>query len=412
MDLRKALSIGTLMLIGEFIFLLPFVVTRIFRPTFLKVFDINNLELGIAFSMYGTVAMVAYFVGGPIADRFPPRKLLPSAILATSLGGIVMATLPNLLTLTLLYGFWGITTILLFWASYVKAQRKIGGEAAQGRSFGAIDAGRGFAAAAIASSSVFLLDIFLPVPADIASIAQLKNSLSAIILTFSGITAFGAVLVWLFLPSDTFDGATMDRMSLQGVKDALKRRTVWLQAFIILCSYVGYKCTDDFSLYASVAFGYDDVEAAHIATISFWIRPIAAIAAGLLGDYFAHSKVATMCFGIMILGSLGLSAGLLQPGMELWIVLTMAATSVGIYGLRGIYYALFQEAKLPLVITGSAAGIVSVIGYTPDVFFGPLMGWIIDRSPGALGHQHLFAVLAGFSTLGLLVSMKFGKHVE
>jgi hypothetical protein len=93
--------------------------------------------------------------------------------------------------------------------------------------------------------------------------------------------------------------------------------------------------------------------------------------------------------------------------MEVFIILTIATTSVGIYGLRGIYYALFQEAKVPLVITGSAAGLVSVVGYTPDIFMGPLMGWVLDRSPGAAGHQHLFTILAGFSVLGFVFTMLF-----
>jgi len=73
------------MLIGEGVFLLPFVVTRVFRPTFLTVFDINNLELGSAFSLYGIVAAVSYFLGGPLADRFPPKRLLIiSCLLYTS----------------------------------------------------------------------------------------------------------------------------------------------------------------------------------------------------------------------------------------------------------------------------------------------------------------------------------------
>ncbi len=397
------------MLIGELVFLLPFVVARIFRPTFLKAFDINNFELGSAFSVYGIVAMISYFLGGPIADRFTPRRLLPMAILATSFGGLLMATIPNLFTLTLLYGFWGLTTILLFWASYVKAQREIGGDMAQGRSFGAIDAGRGLAAAAIASSSVFLLDAFLPVDASIATVDQLSNSLSKIILIFSAITAFSAVLIWLFPPSDPSFKTPTKRISIGGVKEALKRRTIWLQAIIILCSYVAYKTTDDFSLYAQDAFGYNDVNAAHIATISFWVRPLAAFAAGLLGDYLLHSKMISVCFGIVILASVCISSGILQPGMEIWIVITIVSISTGIYGLRGVYYALFQEAKIPYTITGSAAGIVSVVGYTPDVFFGPLMGWILDRSPGEIGHQHLFGVLMGFAGLGLLASIAFRK---
>ncbi|NQZ75122.1 MAG: MFS transporter, partial [Ekhidna sp.] len=314
-------------------------------------------------------------------------------------------------TLSLLYGFWGVTTILLFWSAYVKAQRELGGENQQGRSFGAIDAGRGFVAAAVASGSAFLLDAFLPVSADDASVGQLSSSLSTIILLFSGLTAASAVMVWFFLkPEEKEVGQERSsQLSLQGVKLALKRRTVWLQAFILLCAYIGYKCTDDFSLYVNVAFDYNDVESAHLAALSFWVRPLAAIAAGLLGDYFLHSKTVIACFVIMLVGSMIIASGILQPGMEFFIILTITSTSVGIYGLRGLYYALFQEAKLPLSITGSAAGVVSVIGYTPDVFFGPLMGWILDSNPGAIGHQYLFAVLAIASIFGLVFTIWFKR---
>ena len=92
----------------------------------------------------------------------------------------------------------------------------------------------------------------------------------------------------------------------------------------------------------------------------------------------------------------------MQPGIHWLLLATVAGTSVGIHALRGVYFALFEEARVPLAYTGSAIGIVSVIGYTPDIFMGPLMGYLIDRSPGMAGHQHLFAVLAAFSVVGLL----------
>ena len=410
MSIRKVFSLAALMLVGELIFLLPFVVARIFRPTFLNAFQITNLELGSAFSLYGVIAVGAYFAGGPIADRFSPKRLLPISILATALGGVIMSRIPSLATLTLLYGFWGVTTILLFWAAYVKAQSELGGTTAQGRSFGLIDAGRGFVAAALASSSVFLLQLFLPLEADLATEADLTAALSQIILLFSGLTAFGALIIWWFLPDEMADKkTTTSGISLLGVKEAMKRRTIWLQALILLCSYVGYKCTDDFSLYASDAFGYNDVDAAHIATISFWVRPVAAIAAGLLGDRFLHSKMVIGCFIIMMLGSLVVATGVLQANMWMMIILTLSTTSVGVYGLRGLYYALFQQARVPLAITGSAAGLVSVIGYTPDIFMGPLMGIILDSSPGEPGHQHLFLVLAAFSLCGAITAYMFGK---
>ena len=185
--------------------------------------------------------------------------------------------------------------------------------------------------------------------------------------------------------------------------------TVWLQALIVVCAYVGFKTTDDFSLFARDAFGYDDVAAARIGTISFWIRPVAAVGAGLLADYLSASKMVVISFAIIIIGSLIIAFGVLQPGMYWMLIMTIAGTSVGIYALRGIYFALFEEARIPLAFTGSAVGIVSVIGYTPDIFMGPLMGYLIDRSPGALGHQHVFAVVATFALIGLVATLFFQR---
>jgi MFS family permease len=409
MKYNRSAVLITLILTGEFIFLLPFVVARIFRPTFLKVFEISNFELGSAFSVYGMVAMISYFVGGPIADRFSPRKLMIVSLTITALGGIFMGLIPSLTGLTVLYGFWGISTILLYWAAAVKATREFGGDDnSQGRAFGLVDAGRGLVAAVLASVSVLLFDAFLPVSADVANLGQLKNALSNIILIFSGLIVASGVLVWFAFPEAKIAKDSVDqRISLEGVKNVLKRRSIWLQSLILVCGYVGYKCTDDFSLYASDVFGYDDVNSAHIGTISFWIRPVAALAAGLLGDRFQHSRMVTICFGVIILGSLVIGSGILNEGIGIFIIMTIATTSAGIYGLRGLYFALFQESKIPLIYTGSAVGVVSVIGYTPDVFMGPLMGYVLDSSPGVAGHQHLFLILAGFGLVGLITSWVF-----
>lgn len=410
MKLRKALVLFTLMLIGEGVFLLPFVVTRVFRPTFLKVFDITNLELGTAFSVYGIVAMASYFLGGPIADRYSPKKLIIVSLIVTAAGGIFMGLIPSLATLTFLYGFWGLSTILLFWAAFIKATRQYGGENSQGRSYGLVDGGRGLVAALIATGSVFLLDFFLPVNADVATVEDLSSALGKIIFLFSGVVVISGVLVWFILPNEQTETATSSqKLSLAGVQKVIQKKSIWLQALILLCGYVGYKCTDDFGLYASDVFGYNDVDSAHIATISFWVRPFAALAAGILGDRFGHSKMTAISFAILILGSLVISTGMLQPGMTIFIGLTIASTSVGIYGLRGLYYALFQESKIPLAVTGSAIGFISVIGYTPDIFMGPLMGYILDNNPGADGHQMLFGVLVIFGLVGLLASVLFRK---
>lgn len=111
---RRIFALLALIVAGESIFFLPFVLPRVFRPTILEVFGLTNTELGAAMAAYGFVAMVAYALGGPLADFFCPRKLLAIALVSTSLGGIVLWQVPALATLKSLYAYWGFTTIPCF----------------------------------------------------------------------------------------------------------------------------------------------------------------------------------------------------------------------------------------------------------------------------------------------------------
>ena len=182
---------------GESIFLLPFVLARVFRPTFLDVFGITNLELGVAFSVYGIVAMIAYFAGGPLADRYSARALMTTALVTTGLGGIVLTTIPSTQVMNVLWGVWGATTILLFWSAMLRATREWGGDHAQGRAYGLLDGGRGLLAALIASATVLIFATLLPVAPDIATLEQRSEAFSGVIWVFTGFTFVVAALVWL-----------------------------------------------------------------------------------------------------------------------------------------------------------------------------------------------------------------------
>ena len=153
----KWLIILSLIVAGEMIFSLPFHVFRYFRPTLLEVFNLSNTQIGDAIAVYGVTAMISYFPSGVIADRFSARRLMSFSLVATALGGVWMATIPNQFGLSLLFGFWGITNILLFWSAMMRSTRAWGGELAQGRAFGLLDGGRGLVGAAAATMAVFFL---------------------------------------------------------------------------------------------------------------------------------------------------------------------------------------------------------------------------------------------------------------
>lgn len=415
---RRAVVLVTLIAAGETIFLLPFVVARIFRPTLLSVLEITNLQLGAAFSLYGLVAMLSYFPGGPLADRFSARRLITLALLATSPGGVVLAFQPPLLTIFLIYAYWGLTTILLFWAALIRATREWGGASSQGKAFGFLDGGRGLVTALLGLFSVAVFSSVMPEDAADATTEQRADALRQVILWCVGLHLAVAAAVWIVLPTSP-DRLTDERESRErkeagehrrhtweGVKHALRLPAVWIQSVIIICAYVGYKGTDDFSLYARDVLGYDEVAAAELGALSLWLRPVAAVGAGFLADRIRPSRATLLSFLLILAGSALLASGWIPPDGRYLLLLGIITASLGIHALRGLYFAIMGETRIPLAFTGSAVGIVSVIGYTPDVFFGPLMGHLLDRSPGAVGHQHLFAVIAAFAVVGLIATWR------
>jgi len=217
--------------------------------------------------------------------------------------------------------------------------------------------------------------------------------------------------VWVVVP-DVVPHAEEDgppRLTLHGIRTASRMPGVWLQAVIVVCAYVGYKASDDFSLLARDALGWDEVAASSVGTLSFWIRAVAAVAAGWLGDRIESSRVVAWGFAIGAASSALIASGALVPGPAWMLITTIAATSVGIFGIRGVYFALLAEGAVPLATTGAAVGVISFVGYTPDVFMGPLMGVLLDGSPGMRGHQHVFAVVAAFSLLGLAATLAFRR---
>jgi nitrate/nitrite transporter NarK len=257
----------------------------------------------------------------------------------------------------------------------------------------------------MASASVAIFAAMLPGDAATATLVERSAALVRTIWVFTGMTMAAGVLVWFAVPEEKRPPG--ERAAVRPVfsTGVLRMPTVWLQAVIVLCAYVGYKAGDDFGLYVRDTFGYDDVGAARMATISFWIRPFAALGAGLLADRIRASRVLVLGFFVLMLGGMGIASGWLRPDPAWMIVATVAATAVGIHSLRGVYFAVMGEAEIPWAITGSAVGVISLVGYTPDVFMGPLMGYLLDRAPGAAGHQHLWAVVAGFALIGLVAAL-------
>ena len=399
-----------LILAGEAVFILPFVLARIFRPTYLEVFNINNLELGTCFSIYGIVALFSYVFGGPLADKLHPRYLMSVALILTALGGFYLSTYPDYNHLKYLFGYWGFTTIFLFWAAMIKATRIWGGSEKQGMAFGYLDGGRGLVAAGFGSLGVLIFSLFIEVDIEKASLAERKEAFRYVILISSIIISVIGILIFFFLKRlqpDTSEEKDTTQQTIDNFKKVLKFRSVWLLMFIILSAYVGYKMTDVFSLYAKDVMLYDDIKSAKVGTSLLYLRPIIGIIIGLLADRTKASLWIIIGFLTTIIASLIFASGIINNNTTLLFIITIGFMAIGVYSVRVLYFATIEEAGIPLALTGTTVGVISIIGYTPDIFAGPMIGVLLDNSPGELGHQHVFMALIVFSIIGLMASILF-----
>lgn len=391
--------IVTLIVAGEMIFGLPFHLARYFRPTLLTVFDLDFTELGVLFAHYGAAAMIAYYPGGAIADRFSARNLMIVSLLATAAGGFYMATYPGYESLKFVYLFWGVSTVFLFWGALIRATREWGGRNEQGVAFGVLEGGRGLMAFAVAFIAVRVLGGMMPEDAALATSEERQAAFRTVILIYSSMPVLAALLVWKFVPVQ--DETSISRHNpLQGMWIVLQRPVVWAQAIIIICAYCSFKGSDNYSAYAEQVLGMNEVEAARFATWGAFLRPIGAVAAGLIADRFDAAKSIGVFFAILVL-TFGPLALIAPDGALLYIYFNVFVSYFAVFALRGIYFALLEENSTPVRYTGAAVGLVSLVGYTPDFFFGLITGPILDANPGAVGFGHYFLLLAGIMTAGV-----------
>jgi len=393
-----------LIVAGEIVFGLPFHTARFFRPTLLEVFGFSNTQLGDLFAVYGITAMIAYFPGGTLADRYSARFLLTASLFATAAGGLFMATIPAALPMAILYGYWGVTTVFLFWGALIRATREWGGSDSQGTAFGVLEGGRGLVAALVSTFALIVFAAIMPDNVGLASDEVRRAGMRSIIFVYSAAAFAAGIFTWLTVP--VADPADYRRSNpLQGMRMVMRRPIIWAQAAVIICAYCGYKGLDNYSLYAVQVLGMDEVRGAALSTYGAWVRPVAAVVAGLIADRFSAGRSIGVAFAALLLAYATLAVIAPDPSSLNIIYANLFVSFFAVFALRGIYFALLEENRTPKFLTGAAVGMVSLVGYTPEIFFAPIAGRILDANPGLVGHQNYFWFLAFIAALGILTAI-------
>ena len=403
-----------LIIAGEAIFLLPFILMRVFKPVIREAFIISDAQIGEAQALYGITAVISYFFGGFIADKWEARKLLSISLILTAIGGFWMTMIPSIFTLKILYAFWGVSTIFLFWAALIKATRQWGNSHNQGLSFGLLDGGRGFFAATIALSGAAILSFFFPADSVEITFDDKVQTLQYIIGTITGTVFLVALLVWIVLPKENVEksGSKEFQFDFKQALSLMKQRKVIYHSLIILCAYCAYKLTGTYGTYARDVWGYSLEESTYFAVFIQYLRPISAITVGWIADKFMPSKLIIPCFGILIITSAVLGLGFFYEQPIFLSFTFFIFMALGTYALRGLYFAIIEETKTPLQLTGTLVGIISVVGFTPDIFMSLFVGYMLGKDPTIVEYQNLYSLFTIIPIIGLLATLGFRKAIK
>ena len=194
------------------------------------------------------------------------------------------------------------------------------------------------------------------------------------------------------------------RVAFKKIKKFYK--LIFFQSLIVLTAYSSYKGIDYYSQFFYEIMNYSKEEAASTMSNLSYLRPVCAIFAGLIADKISATKLSIYLFLALIIAFLYL--GLISTifNLEILIIINIMISMAAVFALRGIYFCYLQETKIPTNIIGFSVGIISLIGFFPDVYIGPVFGYFLDTYTKVEAFNLCFLFLLILSLIGLYSSLK------
>ncbi|WP_300351749.1 MFS transporter [Clostridium sp.] len=402
---KKWITLLVLCAGGGVIYRLPYL-REVFYIPMQNAFHLTNFQMGFLTSMYGIVNFLLYIPGGVIADKFSYKILVPFSLIATGLLGFWYATIPSYTVCLIINGAWAITTVFTFWPTMVKAVRMLGDSSEQGKLFGVLEGGRGVASTIVSFIALGML-------------AKLGEGLLGIrsIIIFYSVTVIVIGIAAYFLLDDSKEEQAKDKQTrndiMNGIKKVVKMPEVWLVASLVFTTYAAFSGLSFLTPYVTEVFKMSVSVAAFIGIIrSYVIMAFAPPIAGVIADKM-HSTIKFMIIGF-VLSIIFTAVYVFIPGNTSFIVIVlinMLVLSIVLLGMKGVFFAPLDEVNVPREYTGIAAGIVSFIGYVPDMFINSYYGGLLDAHPGITGYNLIFISMIVLCLIGLACGLVLYKLV-
>lgn len=380
---------------GSLIYGLPYFRTY-YYDAYLEAYNLTNTQMGTLGAMFGVFGMVSYLFGGVVADFISPKKLISVSLILTGIAGFCHLFAASYSMLLVIYLVWGFTALFAFWPALVKGIRGLAAANEQGKAYGFMEAGRGVTNAvhlAIALAIINAVSRSTGGGSDINA-AGLKGG----IVFYSVVVIVLGVLVLLFFKDDK-GGDKSERFNFKQILTVVKLPQVWILCLILCCTYVMNMSYAYFNPYATSAFGMAMIGGTIVTIMADYIRPFASVGGGVLADRIGRPRIMVICFLIMAIGTFAIA---LFPTMSVPVfVIVCAIIYVGMYCNYGIVFSLMEDGGIPMEVSGTAIGLISTIGYLPEVICPLTAGAILDTY-SATGYKYYFIAVGIMMLIGIL----------
>lgn len=364
---------GTLLLLAAgagIIFQLPYIRETFYVPI-QNAMNLTNEQMGLLSAGYAAMATVSYFIGGIVADKFSARKLLTFSFLATGGLGFWFSTFPGYEISRIIFVLMGISTIITYWSACIKATRMLGDSSEQGRLFGLQEGLRGILNALL----VFGMT------AAFVSFSNEIDGASAAIKVCSGVCIIIGILNYIFIEDTAAEKQSESLASIfKGMIKVLFIPRVWVLIAIVFTAYSVYGLIGYINTFAIKYYGLSAASGATLGGVRYLVQGIGGILGGFLADKM-HSRIKVIAIGAVLL-AISFAVYIVLPSNAIYLNAVIINFMLGlffIYAVRSQYFAVIDDAGIPVNLTGRVSGIVSCLGYTPDLFMYTLVGSWMDN---------------------------------
>ncbi|MDO4473967.1 MAG: MFS transporter [Eubacteriales bacterium] len=350
---------------------------------------LTNTQLSTLFSIFGAVSMGSYLVGGVLADYISVKKILLIALLVSGVLHLSVIAVPSYIILCFIFGIMAVTSVLMFYPSSMKVLNSLS-EEKKGSIFG---------------NYIVVIDILgiLIVGIGLLFLMMTKNNTFVFksIVALYGVIHFIAAffLNRLFNEQEYCDRAR--RIKLSEISGIIKNKATWGVVVIFFCNYLMIGALTYVIPFLSQMYHMDETSTLIISIVRVNILAIfAAYFGGKIvdktGSAICVSKVTfiiSSLFAILIIGSFHIN-------VPLWIIIfSVMIISTLVNAAKSINMITISEIQIPQTCMGTAIGIITFFGYSPDAFYFSFAGFAIDQW-GKLGFEIIFLSLLVCGIIG------------